>query len=81
MPNQPTSSIEHQTMVNSKSNSAEKGRTVEVSNDIPSNKLEGLIGADAYGAFPASTTMAFETYSQRADALSKNLGNKDSVKG
>lgn len=61
--------------------SKEVGRTVEVAKDIPSNSLEGKLGADAYAEFPESTTMNFETYSKRQDALVEALGNKDSAKG
>ncbi len=69
------------TMVQSKDNPADKARTVEVAKDIPSNKLEGMLGADAYADFPESTTMSFETYSTRQSDIVDALGNKDSVKG
>ena len=57
------------------------GRKVEVSTDIPTNSLEKMLGADSYANFPASTTISFETYSTRRDALVEKLGNKDTVKG
>ena len=57
------------------------GRKVEVAKDIPSNSLEKMLGADSYADFPASTTISFETYSTRRDALVEKLGNKDSVQG
>lgn len=72
---------DQKTMLNSKGNSETEARTVEVAKDIPSNKLEGMLGADTYADFPDSTTMAFETYSKRADGLSQALGNRDSAKG
>lgn len=68
-------------MVNSPSNSEDKGRTVEIAKDIPSNDLESRLGADVYADFPTSKTQAFETYSNRMDALVGALGNKDSAKG
>jgi len=71
----------NKTMVNSAGNSPEKGRTVEVALDIHTNPLEAKLGADAYADFPSSQTMSYETYSDRMDALSTALGNKDSVKG
>lgn len=55
--------------------------TIEVATDIKSNKLEKMLGADAYAEFPASTTMSFDTYDKRSAALTDALGNKDSVKG
>ncbi len=70
---------DQKTMVNSPNNAP--GRTIEVATDIPSNKLEGMLGADAYADFPTSTTMSFETYKGRMPALEEALGNKDSVKG
>lgn len=70
---------DQKTMVNSSGNAP--GREVPIAKDIPSNKLEGILGADAYADFPQSTTMNFETYSTRQDALVAALGNKDSVKG
>lgn len=69
------------TMIQSEGNSDMKARTVEISKEISVNKLEKMIGADVYADFPESTTMSFETYSQRAEGLSKALGNNDSVKG
>jgi len=61
--------------------SGQVGREVKPTMDIASNKLEGMLGADAYADFPESTTMSFETYSKRQSALVDALGNKDSVKG
>lgn len=55
--------------------------TIEVAMDISSNKLEKMLGADAYADFPTSTTMAYETYDKRSAALTEALGNRDSVKG
>lgn len=69
------------TMIQSPDNSDMKGRTVEVARDVSSNGLEGKLGADAYDSFPESTTMSFNTYSERAEGLSKALGNNDGVKG
>lgn len=60
---------------------AKPGRTVEVANDIHSNKLEALLGADSYANFPGNTVLSFETYSGRIGKVSDALGNKDSVKG
>ena len=72
-------SMDQKTMVNSKGNSETQARTVEVAKDIPTNSLEKMLGADAYSEFPASTTLAFETYSQRRDDISGALGNRDKV--
>lgn len=70
------------TMVNSKPEAGEmKGKTVEVAKDIPSNSLEGMLGADAYAEFPDSTTMNFVTYENRRESLVEALGNRDSAKG
>lgn len=73
--------IDQKTMLNSKGNGETTGRTVEVTKEIASNKLEGMLGADAYAEFPTSITMAYETYSNRVDGLSNTLGNRDQVKG
>lgn len=73
--------VPNKTMVNSPSNSAEKGRTVEVARDMSNGNLEGMLGADAYDEFPTSTTMAFDTFSNRAEAVAKALGNKDQDRG
>lgn len=70
--------MDNKVMVNSPSNSADKGRTVEVARDakeMPVNDIEN------YYSFPSSNNQAFETYSNRAESLSNALGNKDSVKG
>jgi len=61
--------------------STEVNPTIQVATDIPSNKLEGMIGADAYASFPTSNTTSYETYSKRMSALTSALGNKDEVKG
>lgn len=61
--------------------SKEVGREVPVATDIPTNKLEKMLGADTYAEFPASVTMSFETYPKRMATLEAVLGNKDEVKG
>jgi len=72
-------SNDKKTMVNSSSNSAEKGRTVEITRDTMNGTDNSPI--DSYYNFPSSKVTQEETYSTRISALSEKLGNKDSVKG
>ena len=67
------------TMVNSKSSTGDKGRTVKPDQSTENATENSPI--DAYYKFPASNCKQEETYSTRIAKLSEVLGNKDEVKG
>jgi hypothetical protein len=66
-------------MVQSKGNGSDKGRTVPPTMKTENGTENSPI--DAYYSFPASNCKQEDTFSKRADAIATALGNKDSVKG